>query len=146
MFAGHETTSGALAFALWEVAKNREVQEKLRAEVDEAWERVRARGDSEFVADDFDSMPYLVAIGKETLRVHPSVAEVPRTTWHDDIIPLSKPIVGVSGKVYNELAISKGTSITISSLGYNLWAVPCIYYPSAALTGVTPQEPRGVGR
>ena len=53
-----------MTFALWELAKHRDVQDKLRAEIKEAWEKVKARGDSEFVADDFDSMPYLVAVGK----------------------------------------------------------------------------------
>ena len=46
------------------MAKNRDVQDKLRIEVEETWEKIKARGDSEFVADDFDNMPYLVAIGK----------------------------------------------------------------------------------
>lgn len=40
------------------------MQEKLRAEVNQAWERVKARGDGEFAADDFDNMPYLVAVAK----------------------------------------------------------------------------------
>jgi hypothetical protein len=53
-----------LTFALWELAKNRNVQDELRAEINEAWGKVKARGDSEFVADDFDGMPYLVAVGK----------------------------------------------------------------------------------
>ena len=53
-----------LGFALWELAKNRNVQEKLRAEVSEAWQGVKARGDSEFDANDLENMPYLTAIGK----------------------------------------------------------------------------------
>ena len=56
-------------FTLWELAKNRDVQDKLRAEVREAWRKVKARGDSEFVADDFDGMPYLVAVGKVCSRL-----------------------------------------------------------------------------
>ena len=51
-------------------------------------------------------------------------------TSHDDIIPLSKPIVGVSGKVYNQLAVSRGTLVVISPFGYNLWATFGIYHPS----------------
>jgi len=43
---------------------DRGAQDKLRAEVNEAWQRVKARGDSEFTANDFDNMPYLVAVGK----------------------------------------------------------------------------------
>jgi len=43
---------------------DRDVQNKLRAEVNGAWQRVKARGDSDFSANDFDNMPYLVAVGK----------------------------------------------------------------------------------
>ena len=57
-------TKSQLTFALWELARSREVQEKLRTEVNEAWEKVKARGDSEFVANDLENMPYLVAVVK----------------------------------------------------------------------------------
>jgi hypothetical protein len=53
-----------LAFALWELSKNRDVQERLRVEVTEMLEKIRARGDSDFSANDFDSMQYLVAVLK----------------------------------------------------------------------------------
>ena len=62
-----------MSFVLWELAKNPDVQDKLRAEVREAWGKVKARGDSEFVADDFDSMPYLVAI----MKVYPRSLQLP---------------------------------------------------------------------
>lgn len=120
MFAGHETTARTLTFALWELARNRDVQDKLRAEVREAWGRVRARGDREFVTSDFDSMPHLVAVGKETLRIHPATVEVVRSASEDDILPLSKPVVGISGKTHNQLAIPKGTVVAISTFGPNL--------------------------
>ena len=82
MFTGHETTartvssskhfwlvvhlnpSPQLAAALWELAKTRSVQEKLRAEVTETLGKIRTRGDSDFSVNDFDSMPYLIAFGK----------------------------------------------------------------------------------
>ena len=67
-------------------------------------------------------------------------------TSHDDIIPLSKPIVGVSGKVYNELTVSKGTPVVISMFGHNLWAALEINSTLHPLIRATPQEPRGVGR
>ena len=44
-----------------------------------------------------------------------------RTPIQDDILPLTKPIVGTSGKVYTELPIPKGTVIAISMFGYNLY-------------------------
>lgn len=57
---------------------------------------------------------------QETLRFHSPVVDIARVIWDDDVVPLSKPIVGVSGKVYRELAIPRGTIINISPLGYNL--------------------------
>ena len=38
----------------------------------------------------------------------------------DDVLPLTKPIVGTSGKVYTELPIPKGTIVTVSMSGYHL--------------------------
>ena len=39
----------------------------------------------------------------------------------DIVLPLTKPIVGISGKVYKELPIPAGTTINLSLLGYNLY-------------------------
>ena len=38
----------------------------------------------------------------------------------DDVLPLTKPVVGTSGKVYTELPIPKETVVTVSVTGYNL--------------------------
>lgn len=145
MFAGHETTAKSLTFALWELAKNPDIQDKLRAEVNEGWKKVISRGDEEFVAKDFETMPYLLAIGKETLRVHPPVIDILRITSDHDVIPLSKPVVGNSGKEYNELAVPKGTVVGISPYGYNLnqdvWGADAEKWrPERWLEGIKNQE------
>jgi len=57
---------------------------------------------------------------QETLRIHSPVVDIARIAWDDDVVPLSKPIIGVSGKVYRELAIPRGTQIVISPFGHNL--------------------------
>ena len=46
------------------MAKRRDLQEKLRAEINDTLAEVRARGDADFTANDFERMPYLVAIIK----------------------------------------------------------------------------------
>lgn len=46
------------------MAKHRDCQEKLRAEINETLEKVRARGDVDFTPNDFENMPYLVAFTK----------------------------------------------------------------------------------
>ena len=53
-----------LTFGLWELAKHRDCQEKLHAEINETLMRVEARGGADFTAKDFENMPYLVAFTK----------------------------------------------------------------------------------
>jgi len=120
MLAGHEPVSKTMVFTLWELARKPQVQDRLRAEITETMEKVRARGDTDFDVNDFDSMPYLVAVVKEALRLLPPASDIPRVTTKDDILPLSKPIVGVSGKVYNEVPVPAGTLVFLSIIGYGL--------------------------
>jgi cytochrome P450 family 110 len=68
--AGHETTAVALGWALYELGRNPRILAKLRAELD-------ARG------PDFDpalalTLPYLDAVCKETVRLHPILSECAR--------------------------------------------------------------------
>jgi len=120
MFAGHETTAKTLTLALWEFANKRHIQERLRSEIMETLGKIRARGGSDFTPNDFDSMPYLIAVGKEVLRFHPAAIQIVRVAAKDDVLPLAKPLVGVSGKVYKELPVLEGTHVYISSAAYNL--------------------------
>ena len=61
-------------------------------------------------------------LAQEILRVHPIAVEVVRAPIEDDVLPLTKPIVGTSGRVYRELLIPKGTAVIIPTSGYNLYA------------------------
>ena len=75
---------------------------------------------------------------QETLRIHPPSTEFPRIVCNDDVIPLSKPVIGVSGKVYNEFAIPKGTMAVISPFGHNMWGILRIYHSPYSLTWCNP--------
>ena len=55
------------------------------------------------------------------MRIHSIAPEISRQSTQDDVLPLTKPIVGTSGKVYTELPIPKGTIIAIPTSGYNLY-------------------------
>ncbi|KAK9245889.1 cytochrome P450 [Lipomyces tetrasporus] len=68
LLAGHETTTGALTWTLWALAKHPEVQEKLRQEVRAAFP---GGIDDMNSADAVESLKYLNNVLREGLRVHP---------------------------------------------------------------------------
>ena len=63
------------------------------------------------------------------MRVHPAAIDLQRVATQDDVLPLTKPIVGVSGKVYKELPVPAGTLVILSTAGYNLYARPLAPHP-----------------
>ncbi|KAK0192529.1 cytochrome P450 [Armillaria mellea] len=119
ILAGHETTSNTLCFALFELCKRPELQERLRKEIRAAERVIHDRGDTQFSPSDFDSMPLLSAMVKETLRFHPVAYNIYRVAGKDDVLPLSTPITTTSGKVLHELPIPKGLHIDASIAAYN---------------------------
>ncbi len=65
-FAGHETTARTMTFALYALAANPTLAEKLRAELD------RALGGRAVTVDDLRQLPYTLQVVKETLRMYPA--------------------------------------------------------------------------
>ncbi|ESK91018.1 cytochrome p450 [Moniliophthora roreri MCA 2997] len=116
LLAGHETSATSLSWVLYELARHSEVQQKLRDEI-RAMER--SRGGVKLTAADFDNMPYMAAVLKESLRVHPAVYQNYRLAARDDVLPLSKPITTLTGEVISELPVGKGTKIVLSIAAYN---------------------------
>ena len=114
LFAGHETTSNTISWGLLELARNPACQARLRAELRSVVSTV-----SELSAADFEKLPYLEAVVKETLRVHPVLPHNFRGAARDDVIPLSKPFTSRSGKLVGEIAVPKGTRVILSLAGYN---------------------------
>ncbi|ALC49760.1 Cyp4s3 [Drosophila busckii] len=71
MFEGHDTTSSAIAFAIYELSRHAEVQQRVYEEALELQGREK------------ESMPYLEAVIKETLRLYPSVPFFSRVALED---------------------------------------------------------------
>ncbi|EJD46995.1 cytochrome P450 [Auricularia subglabra TFB-10046 SS5] len=82
IFAGYETTSCVISWALYELARNPRVQAELRAEL-------TARP----TEPDFEQLqrglPLLDAVVDEVLRLHPPVLDPHRVAAQDDTVPLS---------------------------------------------------------
>lgn len=136
-FPGIADQPKQISWGLYELARHPEVQAKLREEIVETRMKIQARGETEFTTNDLDSMPYLIAVMKvrsigskhpgrvdgrfhtqEILRVHPVVADIPRYSAKDDVLPLANPITSRSGKLIHELPIPKGLRLTLSFYAY----------------------------
>ncbi|KAF7301040.1 Cytochrome P450 [Mycena indigotica] len=105
-FFCYETTSVSLTWALIELCKHTDIQDKLRKELsrfntsDPTWDQLMS-----------SELPYLDAVVQETLRLHPSVVETLRVASCDDVIPLSTPIVDAAGNTVASITVAKGTPI-----------------------------------
>ncbi|KAJ6623728.1 cytochrome P450 [Mycena sp. CBHHK59/15] len=120
MQAGHETTATSLSWALFELAQHPDVQTKLRAEIQATRRMIRARGsDTQVTAADFEMMPYTTAVMKEVMRYHPVAPLGVREAARDEVLPLSKPVLTLSGKTITEIPIPKGMRLIVSISGYN---------------------------
>ena len=83
LVAGYDTTGTTLAFACYQLAKNPEIQEKLREEVEEIV------GDSsrELTYDDLQNMTYVDQIISETLRFRSLIPLLNRVVEKDYKLP-----------------------------------------------------------
>ncbi|KAG1856005.1 cytochrome P450 [Suillus subalutaceus] len=145
LFAGHETTSNTVSWALLELARRPEIQSRLRAEIRETEAAVHARGDVNFTIADFDAMPYTDAVVKEVLRFCCVVYHAHRYASQDDVLPLSQPITTRSGNVIRELPVPKGTQIVASIAAYNrnkeLWGEDAhVFNPDRWLNGTVKEK------
>jgi cytochrome P450 len=79
MLAGHETSANALSFALWELARNPEVQERLYQECR------TVLGDRLPAAEDYGQLGYAAQVFAETIRMYPPVWVTARTAAEEYI-------------------------------------------------------------
>ncbi|KAH9928291.1 cytochrome P450 [Fomitopsis serialis] len=112
LVAGHETTSNAVAWALYALSIEHSMQTKLR-------EECLTLSTDDPSMDELTKLPYLEAVVRETLRLHPPLNNTSREATNDDIIPLSKPYIDVRGNVHDHVKIDKGTMIQIPILAVN---------------------------
>jgi len=113
------TTANTISFGLWELAKNVDMQSRIRTEINKMQQLLKEQGRSEIGIDDYEGMPLFSAFIKETLRCHPIGHSASRVAFQDCIIPLSKPVKLTTGEIVTEIPVSKGQKIQINVPGYN---------------------------
>jgi len=96
---GHETTSSALSWAIYELAMNQSYQESMIKQIDQVV------GDKVPLFDDFDKLPLLNNFISENMRMNPPAFQIGSR-------------IAVTDLEYNGQIISKG-----SSLGINIYNI-----------------------
>lgn len=78
--AGHETTANAMCWLLYLVAQHPEIEQRLIAEIDAAWNSDR------LTSGNLASFPYTRQVIEESLRLYPTIWSVGRRCGEDDEI------------------------------------------------------------
>ncbi|MCJ1309698.1 hypothetical protein MMC25_003358 [Agyrium rufum] len=108
--AGHETTSSAVQWAMMQVGKNQEMQERLRTEIRSKLPSITTSSDpSSITAEALDNLPYLHAFCNEVLRVDTPVRITTRyvpkdTTIQGHFVPKGTEIMLPIGAVNQSIA------------------------------------------
>jgi Cytochrome P450 len=88
--------SVAMSWALYALSQNKHVQTKLREEICNI-------STDHPTMDELNGLPYMDAVVREVLRLHPPVTRILREARKDDCIPLSQPFTDKKGIVHNEI-------------------------------------------
>jgi len=119
--AGHETTAGVLAFAIRLLAEDPKVQDKVMEELKEI---------EEFSYATYSKLIYTRCVFKETMRLYPPAAVIPKEALQDTEL--------------NGYKVPSGTLVFISSYGLHsnpkLWPNPDQFEPERFDTRVNPQQ------
>jgi len=86
--------------------KDKKIQDKLRDEVSKL-------STDNPTMEELNSLPYLDAVVRETLRIYAPVTATMRTAMEDDVLPLENPVKDRNGKLHHDIRIAKGQVIVI---------------------------------
>ncbi|CAE6403032.1 unnamed protein product [Rhizoctonia solani] len=111
VFAGNDSTSSALSRTIDLLAEHQDVQSKLRAEVRGAHRLYGKNLDY----DQLNSLPYLDAVCRESLRLHAPGFFLDRVAIKDWTLPLHYPARSKDGEtMIMNIHIPKGTTLHVS--------------------------------
>ncbi|KAI0384686.1 cytochrome P450 [Hypomontagnella monticulosa] len=86
LIAGHETTSGLLSFAFYELLKHPEAYRKAQQEVD------TVIGKGPITVEHMSKLPYIVAVMRETLRLDAPISQISVSPKEDTLLAGKYPV------------------------------------------------------
>lgn len=92
------SNSTATTWALYALTKDKKIQDKLRGELSTV-------STDNPTMEELNSLPYLDAVVRETLRVYPPVTATVRTAVEDDVLPLGNPVKDRNGKLHHDIRL-----------------------------------------
>ncbi|KAK3352503.1 putative bifunctional P-450:NADPH-P450 reductase [Lasiosphaeria hispida] len=110
LIAGHETTSGLLSFAFYQLIKHPKAYAKAQKEVDEVI------GTGTIRPEHMNKLPYINAILRETLRLNPTIPLTGVEAKQDEVIggkyfiPKGQPMALLLAKVHLDPAVHGDTA------------------------------------
>ncbi len=126
MFAGSDTSSLSLTWALWLIAQHPSIQDRLRSEL----LSVQPTTSSANLTEDeiqslyaiISDLPYLNNVVRESIRIIPPVHSSIRVATQDDEIPTSYPVHNPDGTISNRTSvpIPKGSFVHVAVEAFNL--------------------------
>ncbi|KAG2078937.1 cytochrome P450 [Suillus decipiens] len=129
IFAGLETTTAAVARALYMLAKHPYIQEQLRTELcgamaacqvpDTDHSHAKDEHGARLSYDVLMNLPLLDAVVRETLRLYPSLPILTRRTTEATSVPLQFPVRSASGEEIDAVQVAKNQRLVISILAAN---------------------------
>ncbi|ORY84134.1 cytochrome P450 [Leucosporidium creatinivorum] len=118
LLAGNDTSSLTLIWTLSYLARNPTAQARLRTEIRDARRSAIAEGRDELSHDDLESLSFLDAVVRETLRLEPPAAFAIRTSLSNTQVPLSKPLNTSHGQLPS-LPVTKNVTLVIPFASMN---------------------------
>ncbi|KAJ3784687.1 cytochrome P450 [Lentinula aff. detonsa] len=99
-------------WALFALVQHLDVQRKLR-------EELSTMATDNPTMEQLNSLPYLDAVVKESLRLYAPVPHVLRVAGQDDVIPLSQPVRDKKGTEHHSISVVKGQTVMVPLLALN---------------------------
>jgi cytochrome P450 len=120
--AGHDTTSNALAWIIFEISQRPNLQLQLRQELSAIGLSSSLQDNEPLTADELsalEKLPLLDAVVRESLRLHAPVPATIRIAERDDVIPVAGPYMDKHGAMHESIEVRKGDIVPVHLMVVN---------------------------